>query len=439
MLVRALLAIGLALTTVLPAVEAYACGGCFVGPVRSSQVTGHRMMLVVSQESTVLYDQFDYVGEAEDFAWVLPIRGQLEVGLGTDWLLSTFDQGTTPVLEGPFVDCPGSNPPPFDDCYSVGPGPGPSSGGTTTGEYEVVEVLTQETVGPYESVQLSSSDPEALTTWLQTRGYAIPDDLTPVLATYIAEKFDFLVLRLQPGLGVQSMRPVWVKAPGASFELPLRMVAAGTGVTTAMSLFVLSEGRYRPQNFPSFTIDPGALVWSFDENRSNYRELRSEGFAESAGFAWLTEASFSLQADFAQKFPERATDPEDQAAALELANFVAPLTDLRLTRLSAELSRDALATDLRLEADPDQSELIPYFIIDAWTGQPCAPLASCGEEEESGGGGAGGATGEPLNVRAEPASGCTLDRNSGGSTPALGLLALAALAAQLRRYGRKAR
>jgi hypothetical protein len=401
------------------------------------------MMLVVSPESTVLYDQFEYVGEPEDFAWVLPIRGQVEVGLATDWILTSFDQATAPVIEGPSVNCgstDGSGWSPSDDCYGGnGPGPGPSGPGSSTGSstvpggMEVVEVLAQETVGPYETVQLSSADPQALTGWLEDNGYVIPVEVAPLIATYVAEDFDFLVLRLAPGVGVQSMRPVWVKTPGASFDLPLRMVAAGTGATTAMTLFVLSEGRYGPDNFPSFVIDPYELVWSFTEGRSNYRELRAAGFEVSAGFAWLTEASYPLQDDFGPAYVEVAPEPEDKTAAADLATFVSTLSPLRITRLSAELSREALATDLRLWADPEQSEVIPYFQVEEYTGDPCGFTADCHE-------GVDGEGGAPLQVKADPPSGCLVSPGSNRhAPPVLAFLAVATLAARRLRVRRAPR
>ena len=53
--------------------------------------------------------------------------------------------------------------------------------------------------------------------------------ILPVIDAYVAEGFNFLALKLVPGQGVDSMRPVRVTTPGAAATLPLRMVAAGTG------------------------------------------------------------------------------------------------------------------------------------------------------------------------------------------------------------------
>jgi hypothetical protein len=131
-------------------------------------------------------------------------------------------------------------------------------------------------VGPYETVQLKSSDSAALKSWLIDHNYNLTPDISPVVDAYVAEGFDFLAMKLVPGQGVSSMRPVRVTAPGANPALPLRMVAAGTGAVTGITLFLLGEGRYQPTNFPEFTIDPSQVIWNWDTNESNYAALQEE-------------------------------------------------------------------------------------------------------------------------------------------------------------------
>src|SRR5262249_32646245 len=116
-----------------------------------------------------------------------------------------------------------------------------------------VDVIAQAVVGPYEMVQLHSSDPGALSGWLSSHGYVVPASLEPIVTSYVDEGFDFLALKLVPGAGVSSMRPVRISFDGASPVLPLRMVALGTGATTPITLWVLAEGRYEPVGVPTFT------------------------------------------------------------------------------------------------------------------------------------------------------------------------------------------
>ena len=95
-----------------------------------------------------------------------------------------------------------------------------------------VTVIAEEVVGPYETVQLQSSDPTALQDWLDAHGYVVPADVQGVVTQYVNEGFDFLAMRLVPGQGTSAMRPVRITSPGAGLTLPLRMVAVGTGAIT---------------------------------------------------------------------------------------------------------------------------------------------------------------------------------------------------------------
>ena len=210
--------LGLAL---IPAEDASACGGCFVQQTENTQVSGHRMVLSVSQAETTLWDQITYQGDPSEFAWVLPIRGQVEIGLSSDALFAALEGATQVSVYSPQINCQPStcNDGSFGATGSSGSGGGSEGGG--------VEIIAQEVVGPYETVQLSSSDPAALNQWLTDHGYAVPADVQPVITDYVNEGFGFLALRLVPGQGIDSMKPVRITSPGATPELPLRMVAAG--------------------------------------------------------------------------------------------------------------------------------------------------------------------------------------------------------------------
>jgi len=49
------------------------------------------MILSISQDRTTSWDQITYAGAPSSFAWVLPIKGQVEVGLSSDALFGTLD------------------------------------------------------------------------------------------------------------------------------------------------------------------------------------------------------------------------------------------------------------------------------------------------------------------------------------------------------------
>jgi len=280
--------------------DAAACGGCFQPPPPPSQsasdITDERMLLAVSTTQSTLYDQISYSGSPSSFAWVLPIHGTVDVGLSADVLFDSMDVLTQTQINAPYVNCPqpsgcgggagcaSSNSPSASDSF----------GDQGTAAPPPVTVTKQENVGPYDTVQLHATDASALNAWLMQNGFDIPAAVTPVIDAYVTEGFDFLAMKLLPNQGVQLMRPVRVTTAGASLSLPLRMASIGTGITVGITIWIVSDGRYEPQNFPFFHIDDSALVWDFKTSSSNYTTLRTQNEAQLKNAGWEIESSISL-------------------------------------------------------------------------------------------------------------------------------------------------
>jgi hypothetical protein len=307
-----------------------------------------------------------------------------------------------------------------------------------------VDVLAQEVVGPYSTVQLAADDPNALRDWLDENGYGVPDDIDPIIDAYVNEGFHFLAMKLVPGAGISAMRPVRVSTAGAGIALPLRMVAAGTGAQTPISLFVVSEGRYEAQNFANAEIDPSALVWNWDESRSNYVELAEAALAEHDGAAFLTQAAFPISASYfydnlsylVEYDPASSGygDATGTGAAAELESDMLKLTGslypsaVWLGRLYADLPREALADDLLLTASPGQEQRYPFFQAESAIGQPppCPSLCDDGWGDD-------GWDGYQGTVSFGGGGGCNLGGLGGRSAGVAGGLALVALGLGLRR------
>ncbi|NUO48957.1 MAG: DUF2330 domain-containing protein [Polyangiaceae bacterium] len=282
-----------ALATVAPS-DAKACGGCFHPPAIPTVVSGHRMVMAVSTEQSTLWDQIQYAGEPEEFAWVLPVKPGARVETATAAFFEVLEGTMQTRIQQPFVDCGGSG--------SDGLGCGSmemqadfagaaEDGANSAGGGDPVDVVHQGTVGPYETVTLSTEEPGALNTWLDSHGYAVDESTQPIIDAYVAEGFDFIALRLLPGKGVQEMTPVRVVSPGAGLSLPLRMVAVGTGAQTPIVLYVVGEGRYTVQNFPEVRLQTSLLSWNFRTSESNYQELRLLALGQGDGRGFLTTSA----------------------------------------------------------------------------------------------------------------------------------------------------
>jgi hypothetical protein len=440
--------------------DARACGGCFAPPPPATQsgtvVTDERMIFAISRNQTTLYDQLEYTGSPDSFAWVLPVTGPVTVALSADSLFGVVDQATQTTIVAPYPTT----------CAQCTNGSSSSSGGGTSsgggGPRGTVTIISQQVVGPYATVQLSATDPNSLTAWLTANGYVIASNVTPIIAQYVREGFDFLAMRLAPGQGVQAMRPVAVTMPGIVLSLPLRMLAAGTGPTVGLTLWVVADGRYEPMNFPSFIVAPSELTWNFALGESDYATIRAQREAAMNNAAWQIESSISVSpvtiesvlmndvtSDYA---PVPSTDggaPDggaiagqtaDQVRAEDLATlFAGGPSTVRVTRMRADLSQAALANDLALRASQDQSVLSNvYNVTKTINDVVCPPFdaASCsglgdtfpaqdGGENASSGGDAAPADPYPPASR----SGCAVGPNSdGGSENGAAFTALVGLA-----------
>jgi hypothetical protein len=262
--------------------EAEACGGCFVQQQDSTVVTGHRMVLSLSPAQSVLWDQIKYAGDPAEFAWVLPVRPGAVIEIASDAWFETLDAATTTTVLSPQIAC----------ATSGGFGCGAAQAGlafdSSLQSGGGVTVVHQGTVGPYETVTLETDTPGALNAWLDDHGFNVDQGTQPIIDAYVKESFQFIAIRLQPGKGVAQMKPVRVLSEGASPTLPLRMVAAGSGPEVSIILFTISEARMAPKNFPEAAIPPVMVTWDFEQQSSNYAELREAALSLQGGKAWLT-------------------------------------------------------------------------------------------------------------------------------------------------------
>ncbi|MBS2011398.1 MAG: DUF2330 domain-containing protein [Deltaproteobacteria bacterium] len=380
--------------------EASACGGCVVPPNQTaSDITDERMLLSVSPQQTTLYDQIRYAGSPEAFAWVLPIAGTVDVGLSADILFNSVDSLTATRINPPPVSCPARPA----ECNSDFGAPSASESAGSSGSSGGVTVLKEENVGPYATVQLKSTDPQALTKWLTDNGFQLKPEEKPIVEQYVSEGFDFLALKLLPNKDVRSMRPVRVTSQGSSLALPLRMAAVGTGAKVGITIWVVSDGRYEPQNFPFYRIEDKDLVWDFGAGSSNYTTIRSQKDVELGGRGWELQSSLDLNQQNIRNLITQGAGgfgPQSQASndylAIEpngqspgktaeqvrsedigalFAGMSGP--NVRVTRMRSDISKAAMNVDFYLQASADQSQISNVRNPTKYVNLRCPVYANC--------------------------------------------------------------
>jgi len=249
------------------------------------------------------------------------------------------------------------------------------------------------------------------------------------------------------------------------------MVAVGTGATTGITIWVVADGRWEPQNFPTFTINDSELEWDWTTSSSNYETLRLSKEAAFGGRGWQIESSLELnQISFQNQVitntlysPTKAglytpvtTGPSgdggtdaaggkdagstDASAAIEqaamddigilFAGIAKP--NVRVTRMRSDVAHSALSADMYLQAASDSSEMSNLHTPEKQVGKPpcvCSVGTGTGSGGVRGPGGGGGTNGAGCNTTG------SLDD---ASTTLVGLFALSGfVAARLRRRSRK--
>jgi hypothetical protein len=172
------------------------------------------------------------------------------------------------------------------------------------------------------------------------------------------------------------------------------MAAVGTGTTVGITIWVVADGRYEPQNFHFFHIDDSALVWDFSTSQSNYATLRAADEAALKGAGWEIESSIALNEQtitnvilsggqyyggggISVATPSDPTldylpvgDPDAGAEAGPSESAEDVRTDdvnalfvgisgpsVRVTRIRSDIDHAAMTADFILQASDDQSEL----------------------------------------------------------------------------------
>jgi MYXO-CTERM domain-containing protein len=351
--------------------RAEACGGC-LSPVEAvTTVDSHRMVVALGVEETVLWDQIIYSGDPEDFVWVLPVTGpEVSVELADPAFFDWIDSASSPTVQ------PVNPVQTFCGSSTSGFGCGSTSAGADDGggPSDKVTVSNRETVGPYETVTITSEDPMALYEWLQENGYQVTEDARPAIDDYVDAGFSFVALRLAPGEGVSAMQPIRVRYPSFMGTFPLKMVVVGARGVLNLSLWVIAEQRYEVFNYGTVEIDAADLQWNWDTNTSNYNEVFEQTAAESGNRAWIAEYATRLSELGWGAVYEPA--PTEAAEDLALANSL--VTNAFITRLRTQVLTDHVDEDMVLAPAADSSELFGTLFAEREINRPAEPNCSSG-------------------------------------------------------------
>jgi len=306
---------------------AAACGGLFCsgggGPTTTGGVvnqTAERIVFVHNDDQTVTaVIQILYEGEADKFAWIIPIAGVPEVEVSSTAVLDALQTQTNPQYRATIqrlcsTSPGGGGPSPSCACGACGASAPTANGGAAapapTGG-PVVTVEAAGSIGPYDysviSVEAGLFDPaEVALEWLTANDFDATESAADALRPYLLDGLNLLAFKLQKDADVGSIRPVMLTYAAEQASIPIRPTAVAAQEDMSVLVWVLGDTRAVPLNYKDVVLNDARIDWLMPGR--NYGSVVGAAVDEAGGQAFVTElaspwqglqAFTTLEADFA--------------------------------------------------------------------------------------------------------------------------------------------
>ena len=285
--------------------SASACGGFFCQSAPMDQA-GENILFSVEDDGTlVTHVQILYQGDADAFAWILPLPSvPTSIGVGSDALFTQLGAVTRPQFsfgaqrtEGtcrPTPSCPYEY-----DTDTAYPGPsrggGPDAGASFADAGRGVTVYLRETVGPYDAVVLGSGSSDELFAWLDENGYDIPDTSRPIIGEYVAARHVFVAVKLVSGADTREIQPLVLRYREAQPCVPMRLTAIATVPDMPITAYFAAPRLATPNNYVRLEPDyDDVRLWRSEAGY--YNTYVSNAVDDAGGRAWVTEYAGTMPA-----------------------------------------------------------------------------------------------------------------------------------------------
>jgi len=272
-----------------------------------------------NQQAVILYDSsavnatqhlilsVSFEGEAEEFAWVIPVPGRPEISLSDAEVFRELSDFTIRAIP---------EPPKWGfGCGAADVGP-PSDG---------VDVIEEEVVGPYATAILAATDPTALVDWLNANGYHFPEEGEEIIAEYVDKEWYFVATRINAvdvatgiALAEGLIEPIVLSFPTDEIVYPLRITSL-SAKSPQVLLYILADKVVAPQQYP----------WR-------------------AGYGYWRENAFSLE--FGDKVS--VEDLSDYEVITGLVSTYLSGEEFYLTKLRGQIRADQMV-DIEFAAAPE--------------------------------------------------------------------------------------
>lgn len=280
-----ILTIGAALVCLMPTDTAWPCGGFFCRQVPIDQA-GEQIIFRQDGDMVTAVILIQYVGDADDFSWVVPVPGVPELSTGSDLVFAPLELATRPqfVLNREGAPCP----PPF---FALGGFAAPLSPSATVEDAGGVDVLERLAVGPFDVEVVGSDDPQALVTWLGDNGYDLTDQGAQLIPSYVAEGKNFVALKLRQDQGVGDIQPLIMRYASDTPCIPIRLTAVAAQPDMGVIVWLLGASRAVPLNYLHVTPNYTRLNWYAGTQNAyaSYQGLITAAMDEAGGQGFATD------------------------------------------------------------------------------------------------------------------------------------------------------
>jgi hypothetical protein len=211
----------------------------------------YRDLFESAQKAVILYGNYtgnytehlilsvSFEGDAENFAWVIPVPNKPEIAVSDPdlfWELSDFTTKGLPSGGGGF------------GCF----------GGAAPGDQDGVDVIEEQVVGPYATAILSATNATALADWLNANGYIFPEDGEEIISEYIEREWYFVATKINAveeetgdALAEGAIEPIVLSFASEEIVYPLRITSL-SATSPEVLLYVLADHVMVPEQYPLY-------------------------------------------------------------------------------------------------------------------------------------------------------------------------------------------
>jgi hypothetical protein len=178
-----------------------------------------------------------FEGDAEDFAWVIPVPSKPEIAV------------TDPELFWELSDLTATEFPGGGGGFWCGGGAGAPS------DQDGVDVIEEKVVGPYATAILSATNVTALVDWLNANGYIFPEGGEEIITEYIEKEWYFVATKINAveedtghALAEGAIEPIVLSFASNETVYPLR-ISSLSATSPEVLLYVLADHVMVPEQY----------------------------------------------------------------------------------------------------------------------------------------------------------------------------------------------